>query len=274
MSASVGSCKQPKSGSLGCGGTFSGEGLAENPTTVCTGNSSQNREVMSLNLFAGEQLDTHYNHDQIWQWKLPAILVHVSHAQRGRTGVAVRSWNWWSSSRPSLTGVASAGDKAAAVRVRHANTQASPWSWPESSISKGLVASTCPLSFASLTMTSSCKTLTSKCATHHGSSLQHQHKREHSSTNHWLKHDFILNATVLSAIIVLLAHENRTITIASDFRVDGATSPEILQKEGVLGPEIEARNHKSLATFYHTLKSQCIIAFSCLGNRCDFWGPR
>ena len=29
-----------------------------------------------------------------------------------------------------------------------------------------------------------------------------------------------------------LAHQNRTIAIASDFRVDGAKSPEILQKEG------------------------------------------
>ena len=38
--------------------------------------------------------------------------------------------------------------------------------------------------------------------------------------------------------------------------------------------EIAARNRKSLATFHRTLKSQCSIAFSCLGNRCDFWGPR
>ena len=29
-----------------------------------------------------------------------------------------------------------------------------------------------------------------------------------------------------------LAHQNRTIAIASDFRVDGAKSPEILQKKG------------------------------------------
>ena len=34
-----------------------------------------------------------------------------------------------------------------------------------------------------------------------------------------------------------LAHQNRTIAIASDFRVDGAKSPEIPQKEGVLGSE-------------------------------------
>ena len=32
-----------------------------------------------------------------------------------------------------------------------------------------------------------------------------------------------------------LPHQNRTIAIASDFRVDGAKSPEIPQKEGVLG---------------------------------------
>ena len=33
----------------------------------------------------------------------------------------------------------------------------------------------------------------------------------------------------------VLANQNRTITIASDFRVDGAKSPEIPQKEGGLG---------------------------------------
>ena len=71
-----------------------------------------------------------------------------------------------------------------------------------------------------------------------------------------------------------LAHQNRTIAIASDFRVDGAKSPEIPQKGGVLGSEIAARNRKTLATFHRTLESQCSIAFSCLGNRCDFWGPR
>ena len=64
-----------------------------------------------------------------------------------------------------------------------------------------------------------------------------------------------------------LAHQNRTIAIASDFRVDGAKSPEIPQKEEVLGSEIATRNRKSLATFHRTLKSQCSIAFSCLRNR-------
>ena len=72
----------------------------------------------------------------------------------------------------------------------------------------------------------------------------------------------------------LAVSENRTIAIASDFRVDGAKSPEILQKEGGLGSEIAAQNRESLPTFHHTLKSQYSIAFSCLGNRCDFWGPR
>ena len=64
-----------------------------------------------------------------------------------------------------------------------------------------------------------------------------------------------------------LAHQNRTIAIASDFRVDGAKSPEIPPKDEVLGSEIAARNRRSLATFHRTLKSQCSIAFSCLGNR-------
>ena len=64
-----------------------------------------------------------------------------------------------------------------------------------------------------------------------------------------------------------LAHQNRTIAIASDFRVDGAKSPEIPQKEGLLGSEFAARNRRSLATFHRTLQSQCIIAVSCLGNR-------
>ena len=65
----------------------------------------------------------------------------------------------------------------------------------------------------------------------------------------------------------LLAHQNRTIAIASDLCVDGAKSPEISQKERVWGSEIAARNRKSLATFHRTLKSQCSIAFSCLRNR-------
>ena len=48
--------------------------------------------------------------------------------------------------------------------------------------------------------------------------------------------------------LMRLAHQDRTIVIARDFRVDGAKSPEIPQKEGVLGSEIAARNHKPLAT--------------------------
>ena len=48
-------------------------------------------------------------------------------------------------------------------------------------------------------------------------------------------------------------HQNRTIAIASDFRIDGAKSPEIPQNEGILGSEIAARNRKSLATFHRTL---------------------
>ena len=64
-----------------------------------------------------------------------------------------------------------------------------------------------------------------------------------------------------------LLNQNRTIAIASDFRVDGAKSPAIPQKAGVLSSEIAVRNRKSLATFHRTLKSQRGIAFSCLGNR-------
>ena len=81
----------------------------------------------------------------------------------------------------------------------------------------------------------------------------------------------ILSIETLSQLFCLqpisLVHQNRTIAIASDFRVDGAKSPEIPQKEGVLGSAIAARNRKSLATFHRTLKSQCGIAFSCFGNR-------
>ena len=51
-------------------------------------------------------------------------------------------------------------------------------------------------------------------------------------------------AGALSQLYLLIAHHNRTIAIASDFRVDGAKSPEIPQKEGVLGLEIAARNRR------------------------------
>ena len=53
-------------------------------------------------------------------------------------------------------------------------------------------------------------------------------------------------------------------TTPNDFRVDGAKSPEVPQKEGVSGSEIAARNRKSLATSHRTLTSQCSIALSCL----------
>ena len=67
-----------------------------------------------------------------------------------------------------------------------------------------------------------------------------------------------------------LSHQNRTIAIASDFRVEGAKSPEIPQKEGVLGSEIATRNCKSLATLHRILKSQCEVSEIAS----DFWGPR
>ena len=64
--------------------------------------------------------------------------------------------------------------------------------------------------------------------------------------------------------------QNCTIAIASDFHVDEAKSPEISQKEGLLGSEIATRNRKSLATFHRTLKSQCKVSEIAS----DFWGPR
>ena len=57
-----------------------------------------------------------------------------------------------------------------------------------------------------------------------------------------------------------LTHQNRTIAIASDFRVDGAKSPEIPQKEWVLGSEIAARNRKSLATFHRTNRNAALLS--------------
>ena len=91
---------------------------------------------------------------------------------------------------------------------------------------------------------------------------------------------------------IFLTHQNRTIAIASDFRVDGAKSPEIPQKEGALGSETAARNRKSLATSHRTLKSpmhHCSLLSrkslrflgSAMGmaianrkNRCDFGALR
>ena len=69
-----------------------------------------------------------------------------------------------------------------------------------------------------------------------------------------------------------LAHQNRTIAIASDFRVDRAKLPELPQKEGVSGSEIATRNRKSLAAFHRALKSQCNIKVSEIAS--DFRGPR
>ena len=76
-------------------------------------------------------------------------------------------------------------------------------------------------------------------------------------------------SVVLGNIVEALAHQNRTIAIASDFR-DGAKSPEIPQKEGVSASEIATQNCKSLATFHRTLKSQCKASEIAR----DFWGLR
>ena len=72
---------------------------------------------------------------------------------------------------------------------------------------------------------------------------------------HFKKKQFIMSSSSFIAfktrLLTLLkvrhlAHQNRTIAIASDFRVDGAKSPEIPQNEQVLGsqksqPEIANR---------------------------------
>ena len=94
-------------------------------------------------------------------------------------------------------------------------------------------------------------------------------------------------------MIYYLAHQNRTIAIASDFRVDGAKIARNPAERTGLGPGIAALNRESLATFHRTLKSQCSIAFflsrkslrflgSAMGirnrkhrkNRCDFGALR
>ena len=51
---------------------------------------------------------------------------------------------------------------------------------------------------------------------------------------------FIYNLEAEIVLGVILAHQNRTIAIASDLGVNRAKSPEFLQKEGVLGSEIAA----------------------------------
>ena len=82
-----------------------------------------------------------------------------------------------------------------------------------------------------------------------------------------------------TAFLLNLAHQNRTIAIASDVRVDGVKSPEIPQKEGVSGSEIAAifaicdcdahrRPQKSLAISgvcdgHRNRKSQKSLRFRC-----------
>ena len=68
-----------------------------------------------------------------------------------------------------------------------------------------------------------------------------------------------------------LAHQNRGIAIASDFRVDGARSPEIQQENGISDLEIAARNRKSLATFmlhcFVLSRKSLAISGVCDGHR-------
>ena len=73
--------------------------------------------------------------------------------------------------------------------------------------------------------------------------------------------------TLIAQKSYTLAHQNRTIAIASDFRDDGAKSPECLQKGWVSGSEIAAQDSKSLVmllrtTFNHS--AALVITVSCL----------
>ena len=66
--------------------------------------------------------------------------------------------------------------------------------------------------------------------------------------------------------LLLLAHQNRTIAIASDFRVDGAESPEIPQKEGALGQKLQiAKKLPLLADYFALFRTLRLLPFSgCL----------
>ena len=64
-----------------------------------------------------------------------------------------------------------------------------------------------------------------------------------------------------------LAHQNRTIAIASDSALTEPNRQKSRNMKGFWAQSIAARNRRSLATFHRTIKSQCIIAVSCLGNR-------
>ena len=67
-----------------------------------------------------------------------------------------------------------------------------------------------------------------------------------------------------------LAHQNRTIAIASDFRVDRAKSPEIPQKEGVLGSEIADRLRLSIAPLNRNAALLCLVSeIAAISGVCD-----
>ena len=72
-------------------------------------------------------------------------------------------------------------------------------------------------------------------------------------------HSVKRSGTYIQGTVALLKH--------SDFRVDGAKSPEIPQKEGASGSDIATRNRKLLAAFHRTLKSQCGVSEIAS----DFW---
>ena len=62
--------------------------------------------------------------------------------------------------------------------------------------------------------------------------------------------------------IMGLAHQNRTIAIASGLRVDGAKSQEIPQKEGVSGSEIATRNRLSHPQI--AMQHCCVLSWKSL----------
>ena len=67
--------------------------------------------------------------------------------------------------------------------------------------------------------------------------------------------------------------EHQKITQSQSLAISALTEPNRQKSRRKKGfgaqslTEIAARNRKSLVTFHRTLKSQCSIAFSCLGNR-------
>ena len=67
-------------------------------------------------------------------------------------------------------------------------------------------------------------------------------------------------------LVRILAHQNRTIAIAGDFRVDGAKSPEnfIPQKEGVSASDKGIANFKGGVRNHNKGGCKRLLAFACV----------